>query len=218
MDDSYPAAVVAAPSTTSHSLDILTEYAHTLDTLPIDISRVFADLRELDAVLTANVSSVTNKIYHLIDLIEDRSIPNEQRLIALNDVAEEAHRVRPGADDKVRMATQGADILNTSIGHLTTIATHLTEFEPAMLVPKTRYPHVSTKSFVPPHAYETGRRRRAPTGGAWLGAAELSPQKKRKPIAEEDMEYGRSPRKDKTGEGQARPRARTKKSSYRLVL
>ena len=219
MDDSYPAALVAAPSTTIHSLGILTEYAHTLASLPIELSRAFADLRELDAVLTANVTSVIAKIYRLIDLIEDPNVPNEQLLITLNDVAEEAMKVRPGADDKVRMATQGADMLNTHMGHLTAIATHLTEFEASMLVPKTRYPHVSTKQIAPPHAYETGRRRRAPVGGAWLGAAELSPQKKRRLIAEEDMEYGRSPRKEKSGDGsgQARPRARTKKCVVYIV-
>ncbi|EJC98613.1 uncharacterized protein FOMMEDRAFT_113764 [Fomitiporia mediterranea MF3/22] len=204
--------------TTGYSIELLHEYAHTLDSMPLDLSRIFADLRELDAVLTSTVASVTTKIYKLIEMIQDRSASNEQRLWLLGEIAEEASKIRPGADDKIRIATQAADSLHIQTGHLHSLVTHLPEFEPAMLVPKTRYPHVSARAYMPPHSFETGRRRRAPIGaGAWMGATESSPQKKRRVVQDEDLDYGtaaKTPRKEKNGEtGHTRPRGgpRTKK-------
>ncbi|KAL5494684.1 hypothetical protein ACEPAI_145 [Sanghuangporus weigelae] len=207
-------------ASTSYSLELLSEYAHTLDAMPLELSRIFADLRELDAVLTSTVASVVSKIYKLIEMIEDRSASSEQRLWLLGEIAEEASKIRPGADDKIRIATQAADSLHSQKDHLTALAMHLPEFEPAMLVPKTRYPHVSHRAYMPPHTFETGRRRRAPVAGTiWLGLNDPSP-KKRKVVQDEDADYGtasKSPRKEKTGEsagaGPSRPRGgpRTKK-------
>ena len=217
----------AQRASTPYSLELLSEYAHTLDAMPLDLSRIFADLRELDAVLNSSAASVVSKIYRLIDMIEDRSATNEQRLWLLGEISEEACKVRPGADDKIRIATQAADSLIAQKNHLTDIAKHLPEFEPAMLVPKTRYPHVSHRAYMPPHAFETGRRRRAPVAGTvWLvGLNEPSPQKKRKVVQDEDADYGtvsKSPRKEKTGEssGQSKPRGgpRTKKWVSRIFL
>ncbi|THG99853.1 hypothetical protein EW145_g7188 [Phellinidium pouzarii] len=212
------AAMKAAHQSTPYSLELLTEYGHTLDAMPLDLSRIFADLRELDAVLTSTVSSVTGKIYRLAEMIENKSASNEQRLWLLGEIAEEAGKVRPGADDKIRLATQAADSLRLQKMHLATLVTHLPEFEPAMLVPKTRYPHVSLRAYMPSHAYETGRRRRAPASGGLMGLGEGSPQKKRRVVQEDDPDYGaasKSPRKEKTGDGNAQTRPprgpRTKK-------
>ncbi|KAI5118256.1 hypothetical protein M0805_008190 [Coniferiporia weirii] len=202
-------AVAARSSMSPYSLELLTEYAHTLDALPLDLSRIFADLRELDAVLTSTVASVTSKVYRLAEMIEDKSASSEQRLWLLGEIAEEASKVRPGADDKIRIATQAADGLHLQMAHLSALTTHLPEFEPAMLAPRTRYPHVSSRAYIPSHAYETGRRRRAPAAGGLMGTGEGSPHKKRRVVQEEDPDYGtaKSPRKERTGEGgaQARP-------------
>lgn len=202
-------AAKASQTSTPYSLELLTEYAHTLDAMPIDLSRVFADLRELDAVLTSTVSSVTNKIYRLAEMIENKSASNEQRLWLLGEIAEEAGKVRPGADDKIRIATQAADNLIVQKHHLTALATHLPEYEPAMLVPKTRYPHVSLRAYMPPNAYETGRRRRVPNSGGLIGFGEGSPAKKRRVVQDEDPDYGvagKSPRKERTADGNGQTR------------
>jgi len=43
------------------ALSLLSEYTHSLDSLPLDLSRNFADLRELDAVLSSSMTSITAK-------------------------------------------------------------------------------------------------------------------------------------------------------------
>lgn len=203
----------------------MSEYSHTLDSLPLDLSRFFADLRELDAVLTSTVSSVTNKIYKLIDMIENKSASNEQRLWLLNEISEEASRVRPGADDKIRIATQAADNLRTQSAHLTAIASHLPDFDATLFARRTRYPHVSARAYVLPSSFESGRRRRAPNTGGWLGTGDGSPNKRRRVVQEEDLEYGgtgKTPKKDKAGDINNQPRQgrgpRTKKCGISYIL
>ena len=221
-----PRLLAAAIPTTLHpestvlSLDLLADYAHTLDSLPLDLSRIFADLRELDAVLTSTVTSLTSKIYQLIDLVENDSASNEQRLWLLGEIADEASKVRPGADDKIRIATTAADTLRTQSSYLTELVTNLPDFEPHLLVKRTTFPHVSAKAYAIPSNFESGRRRRAPnSAGAWLGVAEGSPNKKRRVLQEEDLDYnaGKSPAKQKSGDGgQRAPRGGQRPKKYVL--
>lgn len=195
---------VQAISAKQYSLSLLSEYAHTLDALPLDLSRIFADLRELDAVLTSTVSSITAKILRLIEMIENKeTVTNESRLWLLGEIAEDAAKVRPGAEDKIRIATQAADALQTQASHLTMILRHLPEYDTTTLMRRTVYPHVSSKPHtVPP--FESGRRRRVATGGGLLlGSGDGSPNKRRRIVQEEDMEYGtaKTPRRDKPTDG-----------------
>lgn len=97
------------PIGTAHSLLVLSEYAHTLDSLPLDLSRQFADLRELDAVLSVSTYNVTQKIYELIDLVENPEASKEARLSKLTEIGEEAQRLKLGGEDKIRVASQAAD-------------------------------------------------------------------------------------------------------------
>jgi hypothetical protein len=64
-----PAPIFAQPPTVipshpNHQHDIVTALvaAETLDTLPGDLTKTFADLRELDAVLNSTTSSLTHKL------------------------------------------------------------------------------------------------------------------------------------------------------------
>ena len=100
---------------TAHSLLVLSEYAHTLDSLPLDLSRQFADLRELDAVLSASTFNVTQKIYELIDLVENPEASKEARLSKLTEIGEEAQRLKLGGEDKIRVASQAADNVHIRI-------------------------------------------------------------------------------------------------------
>jgi inhibitor of growth protein 3 len=94
----------------AYSLALLSEYTNTLDALPLELSRSFADLRELDAVMSSGMASITQKIQRLTEMIEKGTVPKEERLWLLTDIAEEANKLKPGGEDKIRVASQAADI------------------------------------------------------------------------------------------------------------
>ncbi|MCO5598561.1 hypothetical protein L7F22_052658 [Adiantum nelumboides] len=51
----------------------LSAYADALDALPLDLTRSFSDLRELDAVLGPHLNSLTHRLDQLTSIIEDHS-------------------------------------------------------------------------------------------------------------------------------------------------
>ncbi|KAI0785407.1 hypothetical protein BC629DRAFT_1271853, partial [Irpex lacteus] len=188
---------------TAHSLALLTEYTHSLDSLPLDLSRNFADLRELDAVLSSSMTAVTNKVIQLTNLIENHP-SKEERLHLLADIADEVSKLKPGADDKIRVACHAADALRGHQTHMTSLLDHIPEPEygvmAGMLSRKTVYPHVAARSYVPSGmAGEGGRRRR----GALLSsgtAMDATPNKRRR-VAADDGDLNKSPTKSRAGEG-----------------
>ncbi|KAI0783101.1 hypothetical protein C8Q75DRAFT_702274, partial [Abortiporus biennis] len=203
---------------TAHTLAILTEYTHTISTIPHDLSKAFADLRELDAVLSSSVQSLLTKIAALTTMLESKTGSKQERLWLLLEIAEEASRLKPGADDKIRVACHAADGLK---GHKTFMTNLLEAIPPGPTEPsgqmgefgvlatrlgrKLVYPHVATKQYWPPGmSGEGGRRQRR---GALLvvnGAnGDGTPLKRKRAAnanrAEEDGDgVGpiRSPRKD----------------------
>ena len=196
---------------TTYSLALLAEYTHTLDSLPLDLSRNFADLRELDAVLSSSMNSITQKIHHLTGLIEHGSSSGEDRLRLLAEIAEEAGRLKLGGEDKIRVASQAADNLNYNAGHLRMLAENLPGFDASSLNRRTVYPHIAVRSYMPAISLETGRRRRGGYGSLLVSAPDPSPAKRKRAQREDDLDGMRSPRKDKTQEANPRSRARPKK-------
>ena len=204
-----------ASLTTAHSLSLLSEYTHTLDSLPLDLSRNFADLRELDAVLSSSMSSITTKIESLTNMIEQGTSPKEERLWLLTEIAEEATRLKLGGEDKIRVACQAADNLKSHTGHMRSLAEHVPGFDAATLNRNTTYPHVASRSFMPSASMESGRRRRGGFGSLLVIAPDPSPAKRKRAARDDDVDVqARSPRK--AADGSARPRngARTKKCAY----
>lgn len=204
---SAPSATVHSSSsisrstlTTAYSLSLLSEYTHTLDSLPLDLSRTIGDLRELDAVLSSSMINITAKIHELTCMIEERRGGKEERLWLLHEIAEEAARLKYGGDDKIRVACTAADTLKAHSAHLYALAERLPDFDLALLNRRTVYPHVSDKSFMPLNM-DTGRRRRGGAGSSGLlasaNAADPSPAKRKRVIREEDIDIGsiRSPHK-----------------------
>lgn len=190
----------------AHSLALLSEYTHTLDSLPLDLSRNFADLRELDAVLSSSMASITHKMRILTQMIEDNSSdnPKEERLWLLTEIAEEATRLKLGGEDKIRVACQAADSLKLHTNHLRA----LLEQEPlasgldtasVTMSRNTAYPHVAARSFMPATLLESGRRRRGGVTSLLVSAPEPSPAKRRR-VRDDDVDHGRSPRKDRNGD------------------
>lgn len=208
------AATVSANNhlTTAYSLSLLSEYAHTLDSLPLDLSRNFADLRELDAVLSSSMASITAKINALTRMIEQGTSPKEERLWLLTEIAEEAARLKLGGEDKIRVACQAADNLKHNMGHLRALAESLPGFDASTLNRKTTYPHVAARSYMPTVSLETGRRRRGGYGSLLTSAPDPSPKKRQRVQRDDDLDIMRSPRKDKTQDANPRSRARAKKN------
>jgi inhibitor of growth protein 3 len=190
---SDPAALSVA-----YSLSLLSEYTQNLDSLPPDVSRQFADLRELDAVLSASVHALTSKIDRLIEMIETNSSPKEQRIWLLMEIAEEAQRLKLGGEDKIRVAAQVADGLKAQNENMTSLLLQIPGFNPSILARHTVYPHISPRSYAPISMYENNRRRR---GALLAGTADPSnsSNKRRRAAREDDVDPvgGKTPRRER---------------------
>ncbi|KAF7307357.1 Chromatin modification-related protein [Mycena indigotica] len=198
-----PAAQAASPSPI-YPLTLLQEYAQTLSALPIELSRNFADLRELDAVLSASQTTLIEKITALTTMIENGTGPHEQRMWMLGEIAEEATRLRLGGEDKIRVACTAADNLRGHHTYLRQLAESIPGFDATSLNRHTTYPHVATKPFMPATALEFGRRRRG-VFSALSSAVDPSPAKRKRNTGPRDDDFDhRSPRKGERARGGAR--------------
>ncbi|KAF8915038.1 hypothetical protein CPB85DRAFT_1411645 [Mucidula mucida] len=194
------ANAAASSTAAAFTLSLLSEYSHTLDSLPLDLSRNFADLRELDAVLSSQMSAITTKIHDLTKKIEDGVVSKEERLWQLTEIGEEAKGLKLGQEDKIRVACLAADNVRSHMNHLRTLAEQIPGFDAAVLNRQTTYPHVATKTFFPVASLEGGRRRRGHQGSLLVGSADPSPVKRKRAPKEDD---GGSPRKERVIEAPA---------------
>lgn len=188
----------------AHSLAILGEYTHTLDSLPLDLSRNFAEFRELDAVLSASMSSLTGKITQLTTMLETKAGSKEERLWLLADIADEATRLKLGSEDKIRVACHAADGLRGHKTHMKTLLQHIPDrdFDSInTLCRKTVYPHVAPYSTSVQGGLGEGRRQRRGGYGSLLANSSLdaSPTKRKRAVGKEDDSEaaGKVPRKDR---------------------
>ena len=195
-----PDSPESSPLLAAHSLSLLNEYTHTVDSLPLDLSRNFTDLRELDAVLSSSMTTVTNKITQLTDMIESRTVSPEDRLWLLADIADEVSRLKPGADDKIRVACHAADALKQHKAHMSTLVEQIPDEEFPRTVDrmgrKTKYPWVTDKLFGPnTHSGEgaRGRHRRLMANAPANDSG--SPNKRKRVAADVDGDVNKSPRK-----------------------
>lgn len=205
-----PEPAEASPVLTAHSLSVLGEYTHTVDTIPLDLSRNYGDLRELDAVLSSSMTSLTSKITQLTNMIETKATSPEDRLWLLAEIAEEVGRLKPGVDDKIRVACHTADTIRGHRTHMTSLLEAIPDDEFAKTADRlcrpTRYPWVSERLFgTSGHAGEGGRGRNR---RALLANGDSTSPNKRKRAAAVDADgevINKSPRKEKTGDA-PRPR------------
>ncbi|TFY69216.1 hypothetical protein EVJ58_g547 [Rhodofomes roseus] len=171
-----PAASSSNAMASAHSLAILGEYTHTLDSLPLDLSRNFAEFRELDAVLSASMSSLTSKITQLTTMLETNVGTKEERLWLLADIAEEATHLKLGSEDKIRVACHAADGLRGHKTHMRALLQHIPDrdFESLdALCRKTVYPHVAPYPASAQGSLGDGRRQRRSAHGSLLASARL---------------------------------------------
>ena len=210
-----------SPVETAHSLLCLSEYAHSLDSLPIDLSRSFGDLRELDAVLSSSMAALTSKINDLVALIETNAGSNDERLYLLVEIADEAARLKLGGEDKIRVASHAADGLRAHRAHSRALLDAAPDRAFAALAEalarSTVYPHVASRAFYPPGMNGDGSRRNRRAAGAGAGAAygqlfangdAASPAKKRRVARDEDVDVTRTPSKKDRVDGAPAQRQR----------
>ncbi|KAI0964169.1 hypothetical protein AcW1_010247 [Taiwanofungus camphoratus] len=220
MSHRAPAINMPINMSTAHSLALLFEYTHTLDSLPLDLSRNFADLRELDAVLSSSMTVLTAKITQLTIMIENNLATKEERLWLLTDIADEANRLKLGGEDKIRVACLAADGLRGHKTHMKALLNQMpdSDFESLdLLGRKTVYPHVAKRAYMPlGMAGEGSRRNRRGGYGSLLtrDALDASPNKRKRPGGRDDESEmaGKTPRKEKTGDARQRNGARSKKN------
>lgn len=92
---------------------LLVTYSDALDALPLEFTRSFSDLRELDAVLGAHLASLSLRVQHLAAIIEDTNVSPEERFMALRGAAEEARAYKMGGEDKVRVAINTSEMVRS---------------------------------------------------------------------------------------------------------
>ncbi|KAI0334044.1 hypothetical protein GY45DRAFT_1367880 [Cubamyces sp. BRFM 1775] len=229
-----PSAVNGVPASspsTAYGLALLSEYTHTLDSVPVDLSRSFGDLRELDAVLSSSITLLTAKINELIVMIETKTGTNDDRLFLLTEIAEEAGRLKLGGEDKIRVACHAADGLRAHKAHMKALLDLIPDQEFAKaaeaLSRKTVYPHVATRNFYPPGMTGEGRRNRRAAGATtgynalYGNGVEASPGKRKRVGRDEDIDPTRTPTKKDRAEAQPgqKPRngARPKRTADRVA-
>ncbi|CAG8560256.1 3813_t:CDS:10, partial [Acaulospora colombiana] len=154
------------PSTT-YIHGLTSSFASTLDEIPQDMCRHFADLRELDAVLSQSLSGITKRIEELTERIEDglyslesaetkaadpsnkdtnagpidEASKKEGEVIGmfqlLHEIADDTGRIKLGGEDKIRVASLAADHLDAA-------------YALEILAPNTVYPHVPPSALIDP--------------------------------------------------------------------
>ena len=204
---------------TVYTLSLVSEYTHTLDTLPLDLSRNFADLRELDAVLSSSMASITMKIQKLTQVIEEGALSKQERLFLLTQIADEASRLKLGGEDKIRVACQAADNLRGHINHMRALLSYVPSFDMSVLNRKTTYPHVAPRSYMP--IMEGSRRKRGNYSSIMSTGQDHSPVKRKRNHRDDDIDIPgmKSPRKERNGEaGPSRARNGVRSRRYIRIL
>ncbi|KAI0654450.1 hypothetical protein C8Q70DRAFT_925756 [Cubamyces menziesii] len=218
----------ASSPPTAYGLALLSEYTHTLDSVPVDLSRSFGDLRELDAVLSSSITLLTAKINELIVMIETKTGTNDDRLFLLTEIAEEAGRLKLGGEDKIRVACHAADGLRAHKAHMKALLDLIPDQEFAKtaeaLSRKTVYPHVATRNFYPPGMTGEGRRNRRAAGATtgynalYGNGVEASPGKRKRVGRDEDIDPTRTPTKKDRAEAQPGQKPRNGARPKRFVI
>jgi len=172
---------------TQYTLRLLTEYAYTLDVLPLELSKNLADLRELDAVLSTPIATITNKFNLIADVMEGKAefpehdgkdneatkqrkkgMQKQDRLeYELSKAASEAKSLKLGSDDKIKVASQLGDLLANRQSYLALLLTTAAQtsrdrsFVPSLLHTTTTFPHLPAVTPVVDTSLESTRRKRA---------------------------------------------------------
>ncbi|CAE6446334.1 Transcriptional regulatory protein PHO23 [Saccharomyces cerevisiae S288c] [Rhizoctonia solani] len=140
----------------NHVFALLANYTDSLDSLPLDLTRNFSDLRELDAVLRTSINALTAKITSLTALLQNPNATPASRLFLLREIADAASHLKMGGEDKIRVAGIAAENLAAHQTHIHSVlktvslvappAQHCSngsDFDPVAHTRRTTFPHVA---------------------------------------------------------------------------
>lgn len=94
---------------------VCTTFGDCIEALPPTLTRSISDLRELDAVLSGSISTITDQLNDLLRMLEDPKVSPEQRFHQLRRLADEAKDFRLGGEDKIRVATGTCETVSSII-------------------------------------------------------------------------------------------------------
>ncbi|KAF8610350.1 hypothetical protein BDV93DRAFT_517490 [Ceratobasidium sp. AG-I] len=184
----------------NHVFALLADYTDSLDSLPLDLTRNFSDLRELDAVLRTSINAITSKITSLTALLQDPTATPASRLFLLREIADAASHLKMGGEDKIRVAGIAAENLAAHQTHIHTVlktisvvappASHTpsgSDFDPATHARRTTFPHVAparehASAPSPQKRRRVGEGRPANGGGAYAPPNGRAPPKRKPPV------------------------------------
>lgn len=102
---SYKKPVIPPPPPGEEVAHLVLLSADTIESLPASLTRSLSDLKELDAVLSSQLSLVTKKLENLDELCHDPTVKPSDRLELLRQIADEVALIKIGGEDKIRVAT-----------------------------------------------------------------------------------------------------------------
>ncbi|WVR03501.1 hypothetical protein IAU60_000492 [Kwoniella sp. DSM 27419] len=189
MSVAAPLSPSPPPMVNDDAQDILViqDLMDTLDQIPPELTRVFSDLNELGAVLYSTLIGLEEKLYKLINWIQDPTIKPEKRFELLQEIAEEAARYKLGGDDKIRVAGGACDGIMAHQKHISNLLA-----ASSLLNPSPPSPYTQTLTL--PHAQPVVNSRR-------LQRAANSPSRQyaAKEAALNEARVGDTPTKKKKG-------------------
>ncbi|WWD22429.1 hypothetical protein CI109_106920 [Kwoniella shandongensis] len=158
------------PSNDAQDLLVIHDIMDTLDQIPPEITRVHSDLNELGAVLYSTLLSLEQKLYTLINWIQDPNIKPEKRFELLQEIAEEAARYKLGGDDKIRVAGGACDGIMAHQRHISNLLAASTLLNPS---PPSPYTQTLTLPYLQPTttSRRAARAANSPFGGRGYAAA-----------------------------------------------
>ncbi|QRW00440.1 transcriptional regulatory protein PHO23 [Ceratobasidium sp. AG-Ba] len=188
------------PPDSNHVFALLADYTDSLDSLPLELTRSFSDLRELDAVLRTSINAITSKITTLTTLLQDPTATPASRLFLLREIADAASHLKMGGEDKIRVAGIAAENLATHQTHIHTVlktmsmvappAAHCangSDFDPTSHARRTTFPHVApalehASAPSPQKRRRVGEGRPVNGGGAYGNSNGRAPPKRKPPV------------------------------------
>ncbi|TIB88045.1 hypothetical protein E3Q06_01018 [Wallemia mellicola] len=179
------ASTSAGPSTHElHSLNLLNTYVDTLDALPIELSRHFHEMRELDANLSNSADQTITQLNKLTLALEDESLSPKERFLALRDVSDTIKQYKLNQEEKIKLGTAACETMLAHTEYTDQVLLHFLLHDPSLFPPAPLFPPSGTNLqrlfaramlTISPNAINGRRRALQPPPGSLYGESRKRP-------------------------------------------